>query len=1451
MIWTGYGRWRRVRARRVGFAVASTACVGLTGPALGAGSDTPDGSVVINGAQIQLGITLTGDTSDNTDFSDSGVVGACSAGSAPDEWYRIQIGGPTGTIGIDIELCGTGTTYDSKVFVLDTAATVLTCDDDGCGVVGGPSRILNLTLAPGTYELAIDGFGTSSGVYSASISEFAPIACFLDPPCFGDAEGEPCEVGPDVTNGGCNSTPEVFGTITVDGPAVCGTAWANDGSRDTDWYAFSVAFTQAVEIEVRGETDLVAFLTEMSAGGACPVIGTPEGTPAFSGDCDGVHIIGTGYVLDPGDYALFVAPGTETSGGVFQGFPCTDGSTTDNAYEVEIRFGPEPTGACCLGATCVEAFPSDCAASGGFFQGIGSLCAGTTCPFGACCLPDGGCRDGLTASQCASVGIYQGDETLCVGVFCVPPPPTGACCFFPSGVCIDGQTPSGCASAGGVYQGDDLTCGEVTCPVPATGACCIGASCIEGVTPAACANADGIYQGDDTICEATTCFAGACCFIDGSCLVGDAAGCASAGGAYQGDRTDCASVTCPVGPTGACCLPGDECSVVTGATCVSSAGFYLGDATGCGSATCPPPGLQQPATCEIKISDLAGGFGGALFDGDGFGAAAAEIGDLDGDGWRDMIIGAPGDDDGGNDRGAVWVLFMNGDGTVASEVKISDTAGGFDGALFDGDGFGSAVTGIGDLNGDGVPDVAVGAPFSDEPPGLDDEGAVWLLFMNANGTVASESKIANTSGGFGGTVGVADFFGSSVAAIGDVDGNGIMDLAAGAPGRDLDGADDGAVWIVFMAATLEVQTQTEITEGQAGFGGALAGEGRFGASVTALGDLNFDGVDDVAVGEPLADGALGSVWVLFLVGDGSVISEQEITAGVGGLGDVLQPGDEFGSAVERLVDLDGNGVVEIGVGAAGSDLGTSRGALWIVFMKGDGTVLTQFGIAAGVGGFTGNLDPGDRFGEALAMLSDNNGDGLPELAIGAPFDDDGGGDRGAAWILCPNGLPNIALGPPQEFPAAGPGVRHVTAVLDTTNISPAGIGTLDLLAVIPDADPKSAGVVQVFIAQIDAGQGFTGFDLPAPTYTVGVNPTGAAVADFDGDGYNDVAVTNAGSNTVSILLNDANDQGTLTLFDTVGGLSMPSDVAAGDFIADGGNAIDLAVTNEGNDTVVILENDGDGNFVPADALPAIPVGTRPVALDPIDLDNDKDVDDVIVVNNSGNSASALANGGGGSFVRTDIPVGPEPVEVAAGDFDGDTKDDIAVANKGDGTISVARNAFGAGPGPVFDPPVAFTLAGGPLSVVAADVTGDGLPDLISIADDPLGTGRAVYAQANGFGVGGNIAFSAPIAFDALADPNFVKIADFNGDGLLDVATVNTDSGGPSTGSVTVFISIPRSPGGSCTADLNGNNVVDFADVLLIIAAWGPCPGCPEDLDGSGDVGFGDILVVIGSWGACP
>ncbi|MCP3913543.1 MAG: DNRLRE domain-containing protein, partial [Actinomycetia bacterium] len=129
-----------------------------------------------------------------------------------------------------------------------------------------------------------------------------------------------------------------------------------------------------------------------------------------------------------------------------------------------------------------------------------------------------------------------------------------------------------------------------------------------------------------------------------------------------------------------------------------------------------PDYLDRPTTsadgtvaAEQKISDTAGGLTAILDNTDYFGRSTASIGDLDGDGIVDIAVGAPADDDGGTGRGAVYVLFLNADGTVKAEQKISSVTGGLTGPLDDADYFGRSVAGMGDLDGDGTVDIAVGA----------------------------------------------------------------------------------------------------------------------------------------------------------------------------------------------------------------------------------------------------------------------------------------------------------------------------------------------------------------------------------------------------------------------------------------------------------------------------------------------------------------------------------------------------------------------------------------------------------------------------------------------------------------------------------------------------------------------------------------------------------------------
>jgi len=131
-----------------------------------------------------------------------------------------------------------------------------------------------------------------------------------------------------------------------------------------------------------------------------------------------------------------------------------------------------------------------------------------------------------------------------------------------------------------------------------------------------------------------------------------------------------------------------------------------------------------------KISDTEGGFLGDLDDGDEFGHFVDNIGDFDGDTITDLTVNSYRDDDGGKDRGAMYILFMNNDGTVKSFQKISDTQGGLR-QLDDDDSFGKSVDEIGDLDGNGVIDLVSGA-FRDDDGGFD-HGAVYILFMKNNG----------------------------------------------------------------------------------------------------------------------------------------------------------------------------------------------------------------------------------------------------------------------------------------------------------------------------------------------------------------------------------------------------------------------------------------------------------------------------------------------------------------------------------------------------------------------------------------------------------------------------------------------------------------------------------------------------------------------------------------------
>jgi hypothetical protein len=402
-----------------------------------------------------------------------------------------------------------------------------------------------------------------------------------------------------------------------------------------------------------------------------------------------------------------------------------------------------------------------------------------------------------------------------------------------------------------------------------------------------------------------------------------------------------------------------------------------------------------------KISQVVGGLLGGLENGDQLGFSVASLGDLDGNGVAELAVGAVGDDSGGPDRGAVWVLFLDPNGTVAAHQKISDTEGGFGGVLADGDAFGSSVAAIGDLDGDGITELAVGAAADDD--GAADSGAIWVLFLDADGTVRTAQKISASQGAFGGLLHGGDAFGRSIAALGDLNQDGAPDLAVGAYLDDDGAGEQGAVWILFLTPNGTVHHFQKVSELEGGFAGNLDGLDTFGFSVARLPDLDFDGDPELAVGAPLDDdgGAnRGAVWLLMMNGDGTVDGHLKISSISGAFTGSLDNGDTFGTSVASLGDLDRDGRPDLAVGAAfDDDGGNNRGAVWNLLLEELGTVRSHAKVSDTSGGFFGVLDDVDLFGFATASPGDLDGDGNADLVVGAPDDDDGGADRGALWVL--------------------------------------------------------------------------------------------------------------------------------------------------------------------------------------------------------------------------------------------------------------------------------------------------------------------------------------------------------------------------------------------------------------------------------------------------------------------
>jgi FG-GAP-like repeat/Bacterial pre-peptidase C-terminal domain len=738
----------------------------------------------------------------------------------------------------------------------------------------------------------------------------------------------------------------------------------------------------------------------------------------------------------------------------------------------------------------------------------------------------------------------------------------------------------------------------------------------------------------------------------------------------------------------------------------------------------------------VRLGTGDGTFGPEVTYPTGAGAHEVAVADLTGDGIPDLVVVNSVADD-------VSVLMGNGNGTFQPAKNYNVGSNPY-------------TLAVAEFNGDGIPDVVTSNRG---------DNTVSVLLGNGDGTFGPQETFP--TGRTPRTVAVGDFtgdgqvdivtanlgddtasvllgrgdgtfsYGAQQAApapplapfqvvVADLTGDGIPDIiTANRP--------DNSVSVLLGNPDGSFQTKETYATGPGPFSVAVAD--LTGDGIPDIVTANYEGADvSVLLGngdgtfQPYYDLPAGSdpydVKVADLTGDGIpdiiVTNKNDNTVGVflgegKGAFEPMQTYPVASGPFEVVVaDLTGNGIPDLVVSHF------SATVVDVLLGNGDGTFQP-----------TREFPVGSRpYGLAVADLT---GDGEPDIVTSDYRDDE-------VSVLLNQGNGNF--GPPQTYPV-GKGPNEV----QVADLSGDGI---------PDIVTANYGSDTVSVL---LGNG-NGTFQPAQSFAAGSGPASVAVADLVGNGNLDLVVGKRNGSTVTVL--SGNGNGTFQAPVTLGAGKDRYSAAVADLTGDG--SLDVITTSVLNNTVTVQLGNGDGTFGPDET---VPVGPAPTSVAVADLNGDGRPD-LVTTNSGGNSVSVLLGNGDGTFnVQQTFPVGRSPRDVVVADLTGDGIPDLVVANYNDDTVSVL---LGKGDG-TFLPQEVFAVGEKPYSLTVADVNGDGKPDII-VANSASDT---VSVLLNLGGTNDHVNFASQMTFPTGKQPFSVAVADLTGDGVPDIITANAAS----------------------------------------------------------------------------